>query len=474
MMLNGLRHTLDIVKATLKAEKAGGRPLLGTAERDFLPAVLEVTETPAAPAGRALLWLSIAFFVIAVGWASIGRISVVAQASGRIVPVARLKVIQPLEAGVIRAVHVTDGQRVTAGQPLVDFDPTESRADLDRMAGELMAARLDVARLEALSQGEEDSGETGDRNPERLFTPPEGAPERMVAVQRAALASAWASHRASLASLDARVAEKSAEIRALEAEIDRADRLIPTLRPRVEAKRSLVKRGSTSRFELMELEGDLVDMEANRDVQIHRLAQARAGRDTLVAERRQAASAFRSDILAQLTEAERRMDDYRQQHLKAQERFSRQTLRAPVDGTIQQLSIHTVGGVVSPAEQLMTLVPADSPLAVEAMILNKDAGWVSEGQKVEVKVDSYPFTRYGIVPAVVKHISRDSVQDENLGPVYPAEIVLERDTVGRDGQALPLSAGMTVTAEILTGERPVIDYLLSPVLRTLDESFTER
>lgn len=466
-MFDGLRHHLTVARAAYRAEKdSSPAPKRDRHERDFLPAVLEVTEKPAAPAGRALLWLIVAFFVIALAWSLIGHIDIVATAPGRIVPTARVKVVQPLEAGVVRAVHVRDGDRVSAGQVLVELDPTESRADRDRLAHDLLTARLEAARLGAL-------GTTG-ADPEAAFSPPPAAPAPLVALHRAYLRSAWAAQQAQLAALDGGILEKEGEIAALKAEIARLDRLLPNIRERVERRRGLTDDGTLPRLTFLELEQELIEAEEGRTIQRHRLEEAQGALAALLGQREQADRAFLADVLARRAEAERQVAELEQELLKAEDRHARRTLAAPVDGTVQQLALHTIGGVAEPAAPLMVIVPADSPLEVEVSVLNKDAGWVEAGQPAEVKVEAFPFTKYGVIDGRVEHLSRDAVEDETLGLVYPARVSLSRATISSDGQDIPLAAGMAVSAEIKTGTRRVIEYLLAPLLRYKDESLKER
>lgn len=156
------------------------------------------------------------------------------------------------------------------------------------------------------------------------------------------------------------------------------------------------------------------------------------------------------------------------------EKQRQQSLRAPVTGVIQQLAIHTLGGVVTTAQPLMVLVPESHQLELDVMILNKDVGFVLPGQAVEVKVDSFPYTRFGTLSGEVKHVSRDAMEDQQQGLVFPARIRLNSDRLSVEGKSVRLSAGMAVSVEIKTGRRRVIDYLLSPLQEYQSEALRER
>ncbi|PPU94417.1 HlyD family type I secretion periplasmic adaptor subunit, partial [Xanthomonas hyacinthi] len=182
---------------------------------------------------------------------------------------------------------------------------------------------------------------------------------------------------------------------------------------------------------------------------------------------------FRQQTLDQLREAEQKIAQGTPELAKAGQRDRLMTLRAPVDGTVQQLAVHTVGGVVTPAQQLLAVVPQEA-LEVEATVLNKDIGFVRPGQPVTVKIESFPYTRYGYLTGKVVSVSHDAAQDENQGLVFPARIRLDGSTLAIDGVVVSMSAGMTLSAEIKTGKRRVIDYLLSPLKQHGGEALRER
>ncbi|CAK0758679.1 hypothetical protein WCLP8_20006 [uncultured Gammaproteobacteria bacterium] len=206
-------------------------------------------------------------------------------------------------------------------------------------------------------------------------------------------------------------------------------------------------------------------------------------------KRRQIEQQFRTEALTDLAEAQRQSDSLGQELVKAEQRHALLRLTAPEDGTVQQLAVHTLGGVVTPAQVLLTLVPKGQELEVEATLPNKDAGFVLEGQVAEIKVEAFPFTRYGTLSGKVLTVSRDTVQTPDPAaagaqrktsdptpptPVYSVRIALDRSTIQVDGRATPLTAGMAVTAELTTGRRQMMEYLHSPRIRYRDESLRDR
>lgn len=439
----------------------------GRDEREFLPAALEIMETPASPAARWTIIVLAAFFSIAVAWSVIGTIDVVAVAQGRVVPAGGVKQIQPLEIGVVRAIHVKEGQHVAAGDVLVEIDPTESEVDRGQLTQELMTGAIELARLHALVARLD--GRAG-----AVLRPPEGADPVLVRLHEQRLETDSAAHEAQLASLDAELSRRIAERQSTVAEIEKLEQTLPLIAEREQSLASLVKKGVSPKPNWLEVKTLLIETTQNVAIQRHKLLEAEAGMEAAVKERNRAQAEAKKDALAQMLEARNRYDQAALALRKAEVREELRTLRAPVGGVVQQLQIHTVGGVVQPAQPVMVLVPDDAPLEISAMVLNKDKGFVRDGQEAEIKVESFPFTKYGTIQGVVRHVSGDAIQDENLGLVYETRVDMRTSSIHADGEEIPLAPGMNVTVEVKTGDRRIIEFLISPLLRYQDEALRER
>ena len=468
-MFAAIAHHFAVARQAFRDEKkASGQgavtPKAQRHEMAFMPAALEIMETPASPLGRALAAAIAVFFVIAVIWAVYGKMDIIATAQGKIIPSQRVKLIQPRDAGVIRAIHVKEGQAVRRGDILIEMDHTDSEADRDRLAAELMAAQIEVARLDALLK----------ETPLKAFFPPDGAPAALIERHRSYLLSQTQEHQARRESLDGEVDKRRTEAKTIASEIARINSLLPKVRERVESRRPLMTKGILSRLSFSELEEELIDLEGKLEIEQSRHEQADAAMRAAVSQRRHMDSEFRRDIHAKLSEAEQRAASLGQEHIKARENSRRQTLSAPVDGAVQQLAVHTVGGVVTPAQELMIIVPKDAHLEIEAMVLNKDIGFVHAKQAAALKVESFPFTKYGTIDGQVLTVSADAVQDEKLGLVYPARIEMAKTTMPAGDKHVNLTPGMAVTVEIKTGKRRLIEYLLAPLQEYQDESLRER
>ncbi len=431
-------------------------------EREFLPAVLELQETPPSPAGRAIAGSLMLLFALGVLWAYLGHIDIIAVAQGRIVPSDHSKVVQPLESGVVTVIHVHDGQSVHKGDRLVELDGTATRAEARRLDNERLAAELEAARLRALLAGRD------------TFTPPPGADPTAAGVQQQLLADQLAEHRARVAAARLTVAQRAAALEVTRANIRRLEATLPLLAERAESVKSMLGNHYASRTEYLQLEEERIDrtqqLEALRHQRGHdqaALAGAQKDLEAIEAE-------FKRQRLAEQAEAGIRARSLAQELVKARSRSGHQRLIAPIDGVVQQLAVHTIGGVVTPAQQLMVIVPAEDRLQIEAWMQNKDVGFVQEGQAAEIKIEAFPFTRYGTIPGTITSVSRDAVPLDKAGLAYAVRASMRRAFVQVADKRIALSPGMSVTVEVKTGSRRLLEFLLSPLLRGVKEAARER
>lgn len=321
----------------------------GRAELEFLPAALEVIVTPASPAGRAIAGLIMAFFALALAWSWFGTVDIIVTASGRFVPTGRTKVIQPLETGVVRAIHVKDGMAVKAGDVLIEIDPTVNEADERRLRRDLAQDRLDIARLTALLADDP-----------ALFKAPEGAEAAAVVNARQQMEQQRAEHSAKRAALEGQVAQKQAERRAIQATIAKGEAPLPMLRGLLEIREALVNKGFGTRVLYLQAKQQLVEQEQQLIVDGNREAETVAALGALERQAAEVEAEYRKGLLADLAQA--RASEHGEEAVKAAQRRIYQTLTAPVDGTVQQLAVHTIGGVVTPAQAVLAIVPKDSRL----------------------------------------------------------------------------------------------------------------
>ena len=429
---------------------------------EFLPAVLEIQEMPPSPIGRALLWTILAAFTVAVCWATFGWLDIVATASGKIIPSGYSKQIQPYETGVIASIHVQDGQPVKQGDVLIELDSTLNRADRDRAANEYRAAKVDALRLRALIKGE------------ASFTPSTDADRTYVSLQRQLLRDQLAEYRAKVDAAQHLVDQRQAALEQTHEHILRLEATVPMEAERAEAYKKLLERDAVTKMDFLQAEGQRIDKAQELAAQKKKLQQDRAALAEAEQHYQALVSEFQQSKQVELSALETKAASLAQEVTKADQRAGLQRLISPIDGVVQQLAVHTVGGVVTPAQQLLVVVPSEHPVEVEAQVENKDVGFVREGQSVEMKVETFPFTLYGTIPGHVLTVSDDAAPVEKVGLVYPIRVSMERSTIHVEGKQVNLSPGMAVTVEIKTGQRRIIEYLLSPLLKSMQESMRER
>lgn len=431
-------------------------------EAAFLPAALSLQETPAHPAPRRLAWGLMLLFVIALIWSIVGQVDIVAVAPGRIIVSDRTKLIQPLETSVVKAVWVKEGDRVKAGQVLIALDPTMATADKTSVQEQRHAALSEKLRTQALLQLLSNQKQLAQVTPGL-------APD--VAAQ---LVSEWQDIRAKLAKLEATSRLREAETSTAKEALAKLEATVPMTRQREADYKKLVDQGYISGHATQDKTRDRVELERDLATQRARLAETQAAAAETQAMRVSFVSETQRSLSDRLAQAATRHSQLEAESTKAIQREKLTQLIAPVDGVVQQLAVHSVGGVVTAAQVLMVVVPEHAAVTAEVAVANQDIGFVNPGQRVTVKLETFAYTRYGTVEATVDVVTADAVTDEKKGSYYPALLTLTQRDMLIDGKRMSLSPGMNVTAEIKTGRRRVIEYLLSPVQRAGSESLRER
>lgn len=480
------KRALAVIAAARSYERQQPKKKRSQDEREFLPAAVEILETPASPLGQAVGFAIMMLAVLAVAWAYFGKVDTVAVATGKIVPGGQVKVIQPFERSVIEAVHVREGQLVQAGDVLIDLDPVETETDLRQTRREFAGALLTQGRIEgtlaAMNSGadfksplEIDHTFALEAALKNASADPDAAGVRpIVATEIRQMMRDIEHHRAAEAGYHNSIERLIAAQASARAEKSRLDQTIPLLTEREADLADLLERGLTERWRWLEVKQRLIDAQQQSIATDHRIDEIAAESAGLGEQHAQAMIGIKRELLAQLAETQRAADVGGLQFRRAEQRAARQKLRTPVDGVIQQLKTHTIGGIVTPAEPLMTIVPTNVQLEIEAVALNKDIGFIKQGHAAEIKVEAFPFTRYGLIDGSIISISADAVTDEKLGPVYPVKVAMATDTLWVDDRDVRLVPGMTVSVEIKTGDRRVIDFFLSPFKQYQNEALKER
>ena len=462
-------------------------------DQEFLPAHLEILETPPAPLALFFTWTICALFASALLWSVLASLDIYAVASGRVQVSGRSKVVQPFETSKVTAINVRNGDRVAAGDLLIELDSTESAADLASREGDLetLSAQM-VRRLSVIDAVRENS-----RTAEPGFAPFISEPVRVR--ETAAMVADINQYGAARAALEAQLNEKKATEQRFAASLAARERLRAVLRERADMRETLASRSSGTRASVIDALQQVEQVGADLAYDQGQLVEARAGAESLQRRIEQLTSETIARQAQPLTETAQKVDALRQDVIKARLRRERTQLRAPIDGFVQQLAVTTVGQVVTAGLPLLVLVPSDGPVEIEALVLNKDVGFVVPGQEVTVKVDSFPFTRHGTAEGRVVRVSRDAIDDRDAGGstdtlslargqsvaqvsgtprtqnlVFPVTVQVEKNDILANGKPVSLTSGMTVQVEIHTGKRRVIDYALSPFRETTSTAGHER
>lgn len=449
-----------------RAELQGPRRLAD--EAAFMPAALSLQESPPHPSPRRLAWAIMILFVLALTWSIVGEVDIVAVAPGRIVVSERNKLVQPLENSVVKAILVRDGDTVKAGQALIELDATAAQADQTSLQEQAFAHQNEGIRARALLSALQHNAE-----PHTGMLPAGWSREEAQALHKQ-LDAEWGDIAAKTAKLDAEIARRRAEAATVQAAVAKLETTLPLSRQREEDFRRLAEQGFMANHAGQDRTRERIELERDLALQYARLHESQAGSE----ESQKAKAAYLAEtqraLHERLAQAQLRLHQVVQERAKANQREKLTTLTAPVDGTVQQLMVHTTGGVVTQAQTLMVIVPHAAQMTAEVMLENKDIGFVAVGQEAAIKLETFNYTRYGTVAATVARVTGDAVQDDKRGAIFPVSLQLATPSLDVDGKRIALSPGMNLTAEIKTGKRRVIDYLISPLHKAASEALRER
>ena len=443
--------------------------MLGADALDFSPAILRLQRDPPSPLPRVVLYSLGALLGGMAIWSVAGRLDIIAVAPGRLVPVSYVKVVQPVDAGIIEEILVREGDAVKAGQVMVRMDPQMSNADGKQLLAQRRLAALALRRIDAELAGVEPTQEPDD--PPELFA-------QMQAQYRARRQA----HVDGVESEQAMLAKTQQDLgAALETE-SKLRQTLPIYQDQERSWRQLQKEGFAGRLLAEDRRRVRIEAEQELKAQGHAIAGLRASMQQSRKRIAELESNYRQLLYNERVEATAQYEKTEQDWQKQAIRQQALELKAPQDGIVKDLATHTEGAVLSPGTVLLTIVPAGEPLRAEVWVGNEDRGFVCEGQMVRLKVHPYPFQKYGMIEGVVKHVSADaSEQSEReskdavpVGYKFRSIVELKSQVLESDGVRHPLTPGMQVDAEIALGERSVLEYVLSPVRRAFHEAARER
>lgn len=424
---------------------------------EFKPLLIEIEDKPLNPLGRIILYLVLAIMVFGTAWLILAKVDVVVSAQGKVIPSGEIKILKPLESGVVSKIFVKESDKVKKGDILIQIDPTVTDASLSSKQDDLAVIDSDIVLLEALiSESNLSKDELNKLNSFQIS---------LYNNQKQILASTYESNKAKLNSA-------KLDIKANESEVNRLSLL---LNKEEEAKARLQKvLDLIAKKEYEDVSKNVINLKEQRDIALYRLKESNKKLEEIIEENQKAIKTIKSDWIETSLSKEKEKRELRAQINAILFSNKTQQIKSPVDGFVGKLLIHTEGGVVSPNDNLIFIVPSDAPLIIKASVLNKDIGFLKLGQEVAVKIDTFSFQKYGLLQGNIIEISKDAIEDERLGLIYEIKIKPKSLDIKVEGEIKQLEIGMSVIAEVKTGKRRVIELFIYPIIKYMDEGLSVR
>ena len=424
---------------------------------EFKPLLIEIEDKPLNPLGRIILYLVLAIMIFATAWLILAKVDVVVSAQGKVIPSGEIKILKPLESGVVSKIFVKESDKVKKGDILIQIDPTVTDASLLSKQDDLAVIDSDIALLEALiSESNLSKDELNKLNSSQLS---------LYSSQKQILASTYEGNKAKLNSA-------KLDIKASESEVNRLSLLLDK---EEEAKARLQKvLDLIAKKEYEEVSKNIINLKEQKDIALYRLKESKKKLEEIIEENQKAIKTIKSSWIETSLSKEKEKRELSAQINAILFSNKTQQIKSPVDGFVGKLLIHTEGGVVSPNDNLISIVPSDAPLIIKANVLNKDIGFLKLGQEVAVKIDTFSFQKYGLLHGNIIEISKDAIEDEKLGLIYEIKIKPKSLDIKVDGEIKQLEIGMSVIAEVKTGKRRVIELFIYPIIKYMDEGLSVR
>ena len=424
---------------------------------EFKPLLIEIEDKPLNPLGRIILYLVLAIMVFGTAWLILAKVDVVVSAQGKVIPSGEIKILKPLESGVVSKIFVKESDRVKKGDILIQIDPTVTDASLSSKQDDLAVINSDIALLDALiNESNLSKDELNKLNSSQIS---------LYNSQKQILASTYESNKAKLNSA-------KLDIKANESEVNRLSLL---LSKEEEAKTRLQKvLDLIAKKEYEEISKNIINLKEQKDIALYRLKESNKKLEEIIEENQKAIKTIKSNWIETSLSKEKEKRELSAQINAILFSNKTQQIKSPVDGFVGKLLIHTEGGVVSPNDNLISIVPSDTPLIIKANVLNKDIGFLKPGQEVAVKIDTFSFQKYGLLHGNIIEISKDAIEDEKLGLIYEIKIKPKSLDIKVEGEIKQLEIGMSVIAEVKTGKRRVIELFIYPIIKYMDEGLSVR
>jgi adhesin transport system membrane fusion protein len=417
-------------------------------------------QTPQA--ARLVVWFSLGVFIVLLIWANFAVLDEVTRGEGKVIPSRQVQILQSLDGGIVSDILVKEGQTVHIGDLLLKVDPTRMVSSLRENRSQYLSLLAKASRLRALAEGS------------RFVSPPEvlsEAPE-LAEQERALYESRRSELDATVGVARQQLAQRTEELASVRAKREQAAQSYTLTAKELELTRPLTKSGAVSDVELLRLERDVARYRGERDSANSDIPRIESAINEATRKVQEVELMFRNTARSELSETASKLGALTEGSTALEDKVKQTEIRSPVNGTVKQLKVNTVGGVVQPGRDVIEVVPSDDALVLEARVLPRDIAFLRPGQKALVKFTAYDFAIYGGLEATLENISADSVVDEKGNAFFLVRVRTISSSIG--DKKLPIIPGMVAEVDILTGKKSVLSYLLKPILRAKANAMTER
>lgn len=434
---------------------------------EFLPSALSIQETAPHPAPRVFLWILMIIICSILLWSIIGKTEIVAIADGSIISSDKSQTIQVFEHAIVRKIYVRDGQSIKKGDILLELDQDGYKADLDSIDKEIAFNKAQLLRNDALLKAIKNN-----QTPVMLSL--QGISEEIIQKTQDQLKSDYDNIQSKLSENRSRIQVTNREIISYQNTVSERKKLLQIKTERLNNYKNLANEDFLPKNRYLEIKEEVLNLQSSINNLSDLISEKKAQISNLQSEAKVIIEEVKNIAIKEAQEANRKTTLLEEERKKATSILDTTKIIAPVSGTIQQLAVNTVGGVLTPAQPVMVIVPEDVSLEAEVTFINKDIGFIEVGQAAHIKIESFPYTKYGMIDGEVSIVSGDAVEDEKRGLVYKGRVKLHQSVMRIGKNNVRLVPGMRLTAEIKTDEKRLIDYFISPLITNTSQAFRER
>lgn len=428
---------------------------------EFMDDVRQATLRGAHPAANRLFWVIVFFILAMLTWANFAKLDEVTSGEGKVIPSSNVQTVQNLEGGIIQEIFVRDGDIVEAGEVLIRIDDTGFSSSFNEKLARLEGLKVAIIRLEAEADGEE-------------VVYPIDVAEHFIDTDRALARSRRAEMMSTLSILKSQIEQKQQSYKESLTKLEQAKRAFELKDKEYKMTVPMLSQGVVSKVEMLRVEQELNQLKGEMEASEIAVPSAASSVSESISRLEEARTKIQTETLKELGEKKEEFTRLSESIKAVEDQVARTTVRAPVKGTIKQVLVNTIGGVVEPGMDLVELIPLEDTLLIEARIRPSDIAFLRPNQEARVKFTAYDFSIYGGLDAVLENIGVDTVVDERGEAFYHIRVRTEENSLVRGGKDLPIIPGMVATVDILTGKKSVLDYILKPFIKMKENALKEK